>query len=78
MKRLVMTLALTGVLSLSVSAGDIPTGESPAPAPSPTPQGISMTSPSLSAPGDMSTGDSPQPMLDPSLSAFLWVLGLVV
>jgi hypothetical protein len=78
MKRLVMTLALTCVLSISAMAGDIHNVDSPAPAPSPTPQGIS-ASPSqlLAAPGDMSTVDSAQPV-DSGLSALLWVFGLVI
>ena len=79
MKRLVMAIALTCVLSFVAMAGDMATSDAPAPAPSPTPQEISATPNSgLSAPGDIPTTDSPQPILDPGLSALLWVLGLVV
>lgn len=80
MKRLVMTLALTGVLSISVMAGDIPTTDSPAPAPGGTTNATSTTSPGQipSAPGDIPTSDAAQPVFDAALSAFLSVFGLVV
>lgn len=79
MKRLVMTLTLTGVLSVSSLAGDMHGDGAPAPAPSGTPQGISSSpSPTLSVPGDIPTSDSAQPVLDSALSALLSVLGLVV
>ena len=44
MKRFMIALALTSVLSLSALAGDMHTADSPAPAPSATPQGITSTS----------------------------------
>jgi hypothetical protein len=79
MKRLLITLALTTVLSVAAMAGDMHTTDSPAPAPSGTPQGMRTTSPSqtVSVHGDIPTSESTQPVLDGALSALLSVLGLV-
>jgi len=52
MKRLLITLALTCVLSGSVLAGDVDTAGAPAPAPAPVP-GETSGPPS---PGDMGNG----------------------
>ena len=80
MKRLLMILALTSVLSALAMAGDIPTGESPAPAPSGTPQGISSNAPipAPAVPGDMTTTDSAQPVAEGAWSAVLSVLGMII
>lgn len=78
MNRLLMTVALTGVLSISAAAGDMSTADSPATAPGGTPHGTSTSpTPAPSAAGDMSTADAAQPLADGMLSALLSVLGLV-
>lgn len=75
MKRCLMTLALTSVLSMSAWAGEIPTTDSPAPAPSGTPQGISIQTSSL--PGELPTTDAAQQLWDATLSALLAVLRFI-
>jgi hypothetical protein len=79
MKRFLVTVALTATLTISVSAGDMHTGDSPAPLPSGTPQVITLSGPTLipHSPGDMHGSDSLRPV-DSALSAFLAVFGLVV
>ena len=79
MKRLLMTFALTSVLSVSAMAGDVHTGDSPAPAPATTQTTIT-TAPgsSLSAPGAITTSDAARQMSETALSALLTLFGLVV
>lgn len=79
MKRLVMTIALTLVLSSSALAGEIPC-DAPAPPP-PTPNQITSATPPVETPyvlGDLPTSGSPQQMSDAALFAFLSVLGWLV
>lgn len=80
MRRFLMTIALTCLLSVSTVAGDIPNVDSHAPAPGGTGQGNSsvLLSAIPSAQGDMSTVDAVQPTLEAALSALLSVLGLVL
>lgn len=72
MKRLVMTIALTVVLSSSALAGDIPC-DAPAPPPDETTQ---ITSAPL--PGEIPTSGYVEQLTDAALSSLLAVLGLVV
>ena len=44
MKRFVLAIALTGLMSTTVLAGDIPTNDSPSPTPPPTTAQSSTTS----------------------------------
>ena len=71
MKRLLMTLALTFVLSASALAGDIPCD-----ATSPAPEGTTQTTSSTS-PGELPTGGLAEQISVAALSASLTVLGLV-
>jgi len=76
MKRLVMTICLTCVLSMSALAGDVHTVDSPAPAPSPTP--LTMTSTATTSVGDESAiTDALQQITDAALSAMLTVFSFV-
>lgn len=70
MKRLLMTVALTLVLSCSALAGDIPCGN-----PSPAPEGTTQTT-NMTAPGEIPC-DFAEQISDAALSALLTVLGLV-
>ena len=72
MKRFVMTIALTAVLSSSALAGDIPTDGSPSPPPKGSTQATTPTSP-----GDVPTVGSAEQISDSALSAFLAMLGLL-
>ncbi len=71
MKRLLITIAMTFVLSSSALAGDIPCG-----APSPAPDGTTQTT-NATAPGEIPCGFTDQ-ISDGALSALLTVLGLTV
>lgn len=71
MNRLLITTAITFVLSVSAFAGDIPCG-----APSPAPPGTTQTT-NETSPGDIPCGFAEQ-ISDGALSALLTVLGLVV
>jgi hypothetical protein len=74
MKRLLMTIALTCVLSSSALAGEIPSGGVPDP---PPPAGITQTT-SETSPGEIPTVGYADQMSDAALSGLLAVLGLVV
>ena len=71
MNKLLITTAMTFVLSVSALAGDIPCG-----APSPAPPGTTQTT-NATSPGDIPCGFAEQ-ISDEALSALLTVLGLVV
>ncbi len=73
MKRFLMIIALTSVLSVQGLAGEIPTGGAPVPSP---PAGIAQTT-SETSPGQIPTGGYAEQMSDAALSALLTVLGLV-
>ncbi|HKB67814.1 MAG TPA: hypothetical protein VKC61_18290 [Pyrinomonadaceae bacterium] len=70
MKRLLITLAMTFVLSVSALAGDIPCG-----APSPVPNGTTQTT-DATLPGEIPCGFAEQ-ISETALSALLTVIGLV-
>lgn len=69
MKRLLITLALTCVLSVPALAGDIPT----VPGTQPQPNGAT----SAPAPGDIPISDTTEQISDATLSALLTVLGFL-
>jgi hypothetical protein len=69
MKRLLMTLALTFVLSASALAGEIPCGT-----PSPAPEGTTQTT-NVTAPGEIPCGFAER-ISEAALSALLTALGL--
>jgi hypothetical protein len=69
MKRLLITLALTSILSVPALAGDIPT----VPSTQPAPDGAS----SAPAPSDIPTDGSAEQVSDTALSALLTVLGFL-
>jgi hypothetical protein len=71
MKRLLITIAVTFVLSVSALAGDIPCD-----APSPVPNGTTQTA-NATSPGDIPCGFAEQ-ISDAGLSGLLTVLGLLV
>jgi hypothetical protein len=71
MKRLLITAALTFVLSVSALAGEIPCG-----APSPPPPSTNQTT-NATLPGDLPTSGFAEQVSDAALSALLSVLGLV-
>jgi len=71
MKRFVITMGLTCVLSTSVLGGDIPCGS-----PSPQPVGTTQTT-STSSPGDIPTVGVADQTSNATLSALLTVLGLL-
>jgi len=73
MKRLLMTIALTCVLSSSVLAGEIPISDVTSPQPSGTIQATNTTSP-----GEIPTSGYADQMSDAALSGLLAVLGLLV
>lgn len=78
MKHVVMTIALTCVLSSSVLAGDIPS----VPGPPPPPQGITSTTspgeiPTSGSPGDVPTVGAAEQLSSSALSALLTVLGFL-
>lgn len=73
MKRFLMTIALTCVLSGSALAGDMPTCGVMSPPPSETTETASLTSP-----GEMPACGLAQQISDAALSALLSVLGLAV
>jgi hypothetical protein len=76
MKRMLMIIALTSLLCIQGSAGQIPTGGEPDPSPSPITETSEPTSPGqiptggITTPGEIPCGDA-------VLSAILSVLGLV-
>ena len=72
MKRLLITTAMTFVLSVSALAGDIPCG-TPSPAPNGTTQITNTTSP-----GELPTGGYAEQVSEAGLSGFLAVLSLLV
>jgi hypothetical protein len=69
---LLITIAMTFVLSVSALAGDIPCG-----APSPAPTGTTTTTDATS-PGEIPTSGYAEQISDVALSGLLAVLGLVV
>jgi hypothetical protein len=71
MKRFVITMGLTCVLSTSVLAGDIPCG-SPSP-----PLGVTTQTTGTTSPGDIPTVDVADQTSNATLSALLTVLGLL-
>lgn len=71
MKRLLITIAMTFVLSFSALAGEIPCG-----APSPAPQGTTQTTDATS-PGEIPC-DFAEQISEAGLSGLLAVLGLLV
>lgn len=71
MKRFVMTVVLSFVLSSSAFAGDIPTDGSPSPGPNGSGQKATVTSP-----GEMLTMGVAEQMSDAALWAVLSVFGL--
>lgn len=73
MKRFVMTIALTCVLSISASAGLIPTVGAPDP---PPPAGVAQAT-SETSPGQVPTGGVADQVSDAALSGLLAVLGLL-
>ena len=73
MKRLLITIAMTFVLSSSALAGEIPCG---APSP-PPPQGMTQTT-ETTYPGEIPSGGYAEQISDGALSALLTVLGLAV
>jgi hypothetical protein len=79
MKRFSMAIALTGILSVSVLAGDIPFDYTPPPPPPPPPPGMVATSPGdiPSAPGDTSW-DIAQQAENTAYAGFLAVVGWLV
>jgi hypothetical protein len=78
MKRLVMTMVLTSVLSISALAGDQTTGgDAPAPVPSGTPQMTSSPSEIPLVPGAVATDDAVRQAFEAALSALLSVLSFV-
>ncbi|MBC8031659.1 MAG: hypothetical protein H7Z16_16360 [Pyrinomonadaceae bacterium] len=75
MKRPVMTMVLTCLLSMSVLAGDVHTPELPAPAP--TPHITASPSETPLATGAMATDDVLRQATEAALSALLSVLSFV-
>jgi hypothetical protein len=76
MKRFLITMALTCVLSIPVSAGLIPTDGAPTP---PPPAGTTQTqTTSDTSSGLIPTGGYAEQMSDVALSGLLAVLGLLV
>jgi hypothetical protein len=73
MKRFMMTIALTCVLSIPALAGGIPTVGAPDP---PPPDGITQTT-NTTSPGEVPTGGFAEQMSEAALSALLSVLGLI-
>lgn len=73
MRRLLMIIALTSLLSVQGLAGEIPTGGAPVP---PPPAGIAQT-PSETSPGEIPC-DLAEQISEAGLSGLLAVLGLVV
>lgn len=72
MKRFLMTIALSCVLSASALAGDIPSGGiAPPPPPS---NGVTT---SATSPGEIPSGGFAQEVSDTALSALLTVLSLL-
>ena len=71
MKKLLITMAMTLVLSFSVLAGDIPCG-----APAPAPPGTTQTTDATS-PGEIPCGFAEQ-ISEAGLSGLLAVLGVLV
>jgi len=74
MKRFMMTIAFTCVLSIPASAGLIPTVGAPDP---PPPAGITQGT-STTSPGEVPTGGYAGQVSDAALSGLLTVLGLLV
>ncbi len=70
MKRFLMTIALTSVLSASVLAGDVPTVGVTAPPPAQTS--------TLTSPGEIPSGGFTQQMSEAALALVEWVLGAVI
>ena len=79
MKRFLGAIALACVFSVSVLAGELPTGGFTSPAPGELPTGgISSPAPSgTTSPGDLPTSGFAAQVSDAALSALLSVLGLV-
>lgn len=78
MKRLVMTMVLTSVLSMSALAGDQNSGgDATARAPNGTPQMTASPSEISLAPGAMATDDAVRQAAEAALSALLSVLSFV-
>ncbi len=71
MKRSLATLIVSCILSIPVSAGQIPTDGSPTPPPSGTNQTTNTTSP-----GEIPSGGFLDPMSEATLSGLLTALGL--
>jgi hypothetical protein len=74
MRRFLMIIALTSLLSAQGLAGQIPTGGAPVP---PAPGGTAPTTDATS-PGEIPTGGYAEQISDVALSGLLAVLGLVV
>ena len=72
MKRLLITTAMTFVLSVSALAGDIPCG-----APSPAPPGTTQTT-NATSPGEVPTGGYAEQVSEAALSGLLAGLSLLV
>ena len=71
MKRLIAALILIGCFSISISAGQIPTDDSPTPPPS----GSNQTTNAASS-GDIPSVGSLDPMSEAAVSALLIAFGL--
>jgi hypothetical protein len=74
MRRFLMIIALTSLLSIQGLAGEIPTGGEPTP---PPPDGITQTT-NTTSPGQIPTGGYAEQISDVALSGLLAVLGLLV
>jgi hypothetical protein len=77
MKRPVMTIVLTCLLSMSVLAGDVHTPELPAPTPSGTPGIMALPGETPSALNGTVTSDVWQQATDAAFKALLSVLSIV-
>lgn len=72
MRRFLMAIALTAVLSSSALAGDIPTDGSPSP-----PRNGSTQTKAPTSPGEIPTSGSAVQISDATLSALLTMLGFL-
>lgn len=79
MRRFTMAIALTGILSVSALAGDIPFDYTPPPPPPPPPPGMVATSPGdiPSLPGEIPC-DLTQQAENAAYAGFLTVVGWLV
>jgi len=78
MKRFLIAIALTCVLSSSAFAGLIPTDGSPAPAPNPTPATATSPGETQTPPGDIPSGGRSEQVSSDALSALLSAFSFLV